>query len=365
MPNSLPKLPALRAELKKLDRLGDVRVSFRDGELLVTSDFMICDKLEAALAAYGYEWVGPRYKANGKIQPEVEGGRHNWTYRYEYFAPAAEPEPEPTEPEPAGDAALHDLALNGANDKIRNDARAELQRRAEVEAAECTHCDGTGIDDTLRGDGESCWYCFGTGQAENVRRYRSQVSYGYPAFTSKAKTSADAPLKLDEVPLGLPGKLFVGFAPGKVQGNRWNRDMDADLDVLRDAEVTHVLCLVEDFELKMLKMADYAQKCADRGILLHRLPIKDGGVGKLDAVFTTALSMLWMLEKGESVYVHCKGGLGRAGTLAACILLLENELHDDKQAIAAVRAARSPRAIENKRQEQFIADFYATYGENH
>jgi len=331
MPNSLPKLPALRAELKKLCRYGDVRVSMTNGKLLATTGLMIGKELEAALAAYGYEWIGPRL-ADGEPNPRLAIFGRSDRYQYAYFEPASEPASEP-------------------------------EHTVEA-AAECSHCDGTGEDGPLQGD--ECWWCFGTGEADNVRRYvrtyTASSSGGYPAFTSKAKTSADAPLKLDEVPLGLPGKLYVGFAPGKHQAGRWARDLDVDLDALRHAEVTHVLCLVEDFELEMLKMRDYAEKCAERGILLHRLPIKDGGIGKLDAVFTTALSMLWLLEKGENVYVHCKGGLGRAGTLAACILLLAaDESEDDRSAIAAVRAARSPRAVENKRQEQFIADFYNTY----
>ena len=254
-----------------------------------------------------------------------------------------------------------------------------------MNANDCTKCAGKGHDtDVLNPLAEiECWYCFGTGDVNAERwvrdparldeldhfefRRAAKMPYysgaTYPAFTGKAKTSEDSPLQLDELDLGaVPGKLYIGFAPGKFQAGRHDRSMDLDLDVLRHAEIKHVLCLVEDFELQMLQMADYAEKCADRGILLHRLPIKDGSVGKLDAVFTAALAMVWLIEQGESVYVHCKGGLGRAGTLAACILLLAQESPvTPEYAIEAVRAARSPRAIENKLQERFVTDFYHAY----
>ena len=54
---------------------------------------------------------------------------------------------------------------------------------------------------------------------------------------------------------------------------------------------------------------------------------------------------------GEDVYVHCKGGLGRAGTIAARLLV---ELGvSPKQAIADVRAAR-PGAIQTREQERYV-----------
>jgi protein-tyrosine phosphatase len=60
---------------------------------------------------------------------------------------------------------------------------------------------------------------------------------------------------------------------------------------------------------------------------------------------------------GGSVLVHCVGGLGRAGTVAACWLRSRGHGADD--AIATVRRARSPRAIETAVQERMIRDFAA------
>ena len=57
-----------------------------------------------------------------------------------------------------------------------------------------------------------------------------------------------------------------------------------------------------------------------------------------------------LLRRRLDVLVHCRGGLGRAGTIAARLLA---ELGmEPKQAIASVRAVR-PGAIENSDQEDF------------
>lgn len=57
------------------------------------------------------------------------------------------------------------------------------------------------------------------------------------------------------------------------------------------------------------------------------------------------------LLHGERLLVHCKGGLGRTGVVAA--MLLVGRGVDVEEAIGAVRAAR-PGAIENEAQENYV-----------
>ena len=57
------------------------------------------------------------------------------------------------------------------------------------------------------------------------------------------------------------------------------------------------------------------------------------------------------LRDGFSVLVHCKGGLGRAGTIAAR-LLIELSL-SPREAVYAVRHAR-PGAIETSEQHEYV-----------
>jgi protein-tyrosine phosphatase len=60
-----------------------------------------------------------------------------------------------------------------------------------------------------------------------------------------------------------------------------------------------------------------------------------------------------ILRRGSDVLVHCRGGLGRAGTIAARLLV---ELGvEPAAAIANVRAVR-PGTIETSDQEKFVLD---------
>ena len=63
------------------------------------------------------------------------------------------------------------------------------------------------------------------------------------------------------------------------------------------------------------------------------------------------------LENGETVVIHCMGGLGRTGTIAAaCLVGLGKNC---ESAIREVRSAR-PGAIENELQKK---DFVTTFDE--
>ncbi len=57
------------------------------------------------------------------------------------------------------------------------------------------------------------------------------------------------------------------------------------------------------------------------------------------------------LRAGKSVVIHCRGGLGRTGLLAAACLRALGV--DAERAIAIVRAAR-PGTIENEAQAAFV-----------
>ncbi len=60
------------------------------------------------------------------------------------------------------------------------------------------------------------------------------------------------------------------------------------------------------------------------------------------------------LRKGGRVLVHCRGGLGRAGTVAS---LLAVELgHDPEDALRQIRAVR-PGAVETRAQEGYVLGY--------
>jgi protein-tyrosine phosphatase len=59
------------------------------------------------------------------------------------------------------------------------------------------------------------------------------------------------------------------------------------------------------------------------------------------------------LDRGEGVVVHCKGGLGRAGTVAAMLLANRQPTLSLTEVVQRIRSAR-PNAIETVAQERYL-----------
>jgi protein-tyrosine phosphatase len=158
------------------------------------------------------------------------------------------------------------------------------------------------------------------------------------------------------------GRLGVTLAPGKKDltpvsaGGAWDRDLAADLDRLRQVERVDVLIsLVEDHELELLGIVELLSEAPARGLELVRFPIQDVKVPRDRAAAASVVeAAVARARAGASVVFHCRGGLGRAGTMAACALVQLGE--KPEAAIARVRAAR-PGAIETREQERFVRGF--------
>ncbi|MCB9792523.1 MAG: protein-tyrosine-phosphatase [Alphaproteobacteria bacterium] len=177
------------------------------------------------------------------------------------------------------------------------------------------------------------------------------------------RTSKTHPIRVDWVAedVGRGGRLGLTFAPGKRapswQGTPWFRDLAADLDRLAEGYGAGALVsLVEEDELGMLGIPGLVPEAEARGIAVLRLPIPDGDVPSMEAARQVSQAALSLARSGQRVIFHCRGGLGRAGTLAACTLTRMGL--SAEAAIARTRAAR-PGAIENTKQERFVEAFAA------
>lgn len=171
------------------------------------------------------------------------------------------------------------------------------------------------------------------------------------------RTSLSHPLLIATLPVG-PGAVGVTFCPGKrgdsVFGAPWARDLDLDLDVIQAWGATAVVTLVEGHELVSLGVPDLGERIVERGLQWHHLPIPDLNAPgpTFEAAWpAVALQLRRMVNTGGRVLIHCRGGLGRAGTVAACLLVELGEA--PREAILRVRTAR-PHAIETAAQERYV-----------
>lgn len=180
-----------------------------------------------------------------------------------------------------------------------------------------------------------------------------------------ARTSLTHPLQIAEVRPGEScGKIGVTFCPGKKQRGAftgdWDRDLGLDLDAIDAWGAAAVVTLIEEHEFEMLGVAGLGEGVREHFMLWYHLPIRD--VSAPSAVFEEAWQrageeLRAILRSGFNVLVHCKGGLGRAGTVAARLLI---ELGmDAREAIQAVRNVR-PGAIETAAQMDYVRRLSAT-----
>ena len=116
-----------------------------------------------------------------------------------------------------------------------------------------------------------------------------------------------------------------------------------------------MVTLIEGHEFDALRVNELPEAVRAAGMDWHHLPIRDGGVP--DARFDwrwryAGLQLRQSLRSGGSVFVHCRGGLGRAGMVASRLLVEFGSR--PQEAIAAVRAVR-PGAVETSAQEDWVA----------
>ncbi|MBO6885775.1 MAG: ADP-ribosylglycohydrolase family protein [Marivita sp.] len=179
------------------------------------------------------------------------------------------------------------------------------------------------------------------------------------------RTSITHPLRIDDLVIG-NGRLGITFCPGKkgasVFGAAWDRDLDLDLDAIKGWGAKAVLSLIEDHEFEMLGVAELGEAVKARGIVWVHFPIRDLDTPTDEAMGTWAAISAQLratLERGGRVLVHCRGGLGRAGTIAALMLIERG--WSAPQAISDVRTVR-PGAIETEEQERWVTRRARHYG---
>ena len=173
------------------------------------------------------------------------------------------------------------------------------------------------------------------------------------------RTSQSHPIAIEWISHDLfDGEIGITLCPGKYQpvswSGGWNRNLDTDILAIHEAGATKVVSLVEDVEMAILRVPGLGDAVISQGMDWYHLPFPD----------TTAPDNKWMeqfmlvrsqliesIKEGEKIVIHCKGGLGRAGTVAAILL---NELGlEMSDAISLVRKVRSSDCI-NPTQEEFL-----------
>ena len=198
----------------------------------------------------------------------------------------------------------------------------------------------------LRASRESCPH-------ERLRRDRPSPSHRHPP-----DTELSGPLRIAEVPIPVAGLLGITHCPGRnrigAAGCQWKRNLRNDLRDLTAWGASAVLTLVEDSEFAHLGVPEFAAEIRRTRLAWYHMAIPDMSTpGKTfdEAWARDGARIFGSLRAGERVLVHCAGGLGRSGMIAAKLLTALGATAN--HAVDAVRRAR-PGAIETDGQLDYV-----------
>ena len=174
------------------------------------------------------------------------------------------------------------------------------------------------------------------------------------------RTSHTHPLRIDSLKWNGSGRIGMTFCPGKCDPHAmtgaWARDLSVDLQAMRDWGAGTLVTLMEEHELESLAVSALGEAARARGLDWIHLPIRDVSIPDHRFVQrwpAIRQELAARLEMGQSVVVHCRGGLGRTG-LVVGLLLVEAGV-PPYEALNAVRGAR-PGALETREQERYLLD---------
>ena len=174
-----------------------------------------------------------------------------------------------------------------------------------------------------------------------------------------SRNSHSHPLEISAIQVAPDmGRVGITICPGKHQADAmsgsWARDLKTDLDAIEHWGAVAVATLIETREMEALGVTSLGDGVTSRNMAWYHLPIPDVTAPNSDFEerwLIAGAELRDLLRAGFDVLVHCKGGLGRAGTIAAQLLI---ELGwSSKEAITEVRRVR-PGAIETSDQERHL-----------
>lgn len=154
----------------------------------------------------------------------------------------------------------------------------------------------------------------------------------------------------------VPGRFLVGEHPG----SQSRADAMERLRRFLTAGVTCFVDLTEPHELPSYEALLPFATPDGRRVEYLREPIRDHGVPSGPETVARVIAMIDdALEAGHVVYLHCRAGIGRSATLAACWLANRGAAPDPLDELQALwqqseRSRRWPTVPETEEQAQFV-----------
>lgn len=164
-----------------------------------------------------------------------------------------------------------------------------------------------------------------------------------------------------------PYRLLAGYYPGDVDAASRQRKLRALLSI----GVRHFINLTSHadrdrlgrpfrgYESDLYELAD-----SSKGPSYHHFPIVDGSVPSFASMTSLMTVLDDCLSDGTVTYLHCRGGIGRTGTVVSCFLLYHRvvelaDVFDRLQELRQLDERHSLAAPETQEQRLFVAQWWA------
>lgn len=184
--------------------------------------------------------------------------------------------------------------------------------------------------------------------------YRGSSSSKTYAPIIRKRTSETHPLQPSYIPVN-NGEMGLVICPAK-QGSGMvgdhERDFETDMAALVAQGVDKIYGLMPKYELVQYKAQDLLTETGTYGIEYIYCGWTDRSTPDNEDFWPCVRQALEDLNKGKRIVVHCRGGLGRTGTFAGCVLALAG-WHLDSM-VNALHEARGTMCPETREQTTFI-----------
>ncbi len=161
-------------------------------------------------------------------------------------------------------------------------------------------------------------------------------------------------LRIDFISANKIGNQSVAITilPGRKD---YSRDLFQDIMEIKKHNIDSIVTLVTKDEMDSYGVPDLLEQYHKCGIECIHRPVVDQKVPSKEDIEAINTFINSKLKKNSKILIHCVGGLGRSGLVAACYL--KSIGYNSEDAVRIIRETRTSRAIESKEQEKFVYNY--------
>ncbi|XP_072283498.1 cyclin-dependent kinase inhibitor 3 [Pyxicephalus adspersus] len=137
------------------------------------------------------------------------------------------------------------------------------------------------------------------------------------------------------------------------------RNLLQNIEEIRVMGIQDVFVFCTLAELRKYRVPTLLQEYSKRDFVVHHYPFLDGDVPQYDECHKILDDLQVCMDNNRKALIHCYGGLGRSGLIAACLLMHMSDSITPQEAIGLVQAVRGPGAIQTIKQYNFVNEFRA------